>query len=834
MMKKGKPMFCTSCGNEIPEGAQFCTSCGAKAPSPVTNKAQATPAANEAQAIPANDAFAPPQPPASAQQPASAYTPKYSTGAPVPQQTPQHTKVMPQVAAATAGAAGAVAQAVPVDNSMRTKKIILAAMIVVIVALIIAVICLFSCSRKAVAIDSTNFPNEKIREAVTVGLDIDGDGVLSPEEADAVAGMIFTPTSVQFVTDYNGTDSVNEYKQTWDKDPYLETGRGSSSDYYTDPDEEIRHIIEVFPDMQTLTVRGLGLTKLDISTLSKLEYLDCTGNSISSIDLSKNKSLVSMFCDDNVSLTGTDKAGLYYRDLITSVSDSRGSNSTKFAYDYMGRVTKSSDKTFRYDEDGRLTRAQNGTGTYDWYEEYKYNGDGLLAEAYVYQPLDETKEPFTYVYEYDDKKRLTAYSKEFINNVYDSGTIEYSGDAISSIKTMSSSGSDGEQTMKVTTDKDGRITEVSSTGDHSNEAYTYKYLPNGECSDWTASGRTSSYITEYSYATVFSSDDIPQSTKVHQAISAANEDDWVDVIFETNADGYITKIITPSGSAGVMLSGETLSVSYVKHVGKLEDLPAQRYVPIYRVANPSTLLGEMMWHLNSDMYSSTGGVAAISILEDGPMQVTFQALGLAPNLVSNPNEQKLAEYLAEHWGDKMEVKSAATASSKSVQSVSKSSAANDSARVINTEYFTFTMPESWVGKVEMTEDHEINLGQTHEGGPNQELHSYNFRLKENTDSRVAWDVLSILVTNDPTGELGEVGVAGEFKTSGGLEGYVCYNPFAFEGVGAFKPYAKTYADLLSGGQIKYKDSYTASEREENRKIIEAWLKANVVPNIKAK
>lgn len=746
---------------------------------------------------------------------------------------------MPQVmqaqAAAPQGALPvAYAQAPVADASQRTKKIALGVLIAIIVVLAIVLACLFSCSKKAIAIDSDNFPDETIRNAVTVNLDIDGDGVLSPEEADAVSGIIVTSSGIEFMTDYDGDDAVPNYVRVWNDDSNLsKVGSSNSGSTYSNPEDSFGKFFRMFPNLRCLSVRDLGLTRLDLSALGNLEYLDCLGNAFTTLDLSKNKSLTSMYCDDDVALSGMDAADLYFRDLIVDITTTRsnGSSNAQLEYDYLGRLTALDDKTFAYDEYGRLSRAQNGTSADSWYEEYRYDGDGLLVGASVNQALSYGELPDEFTYAYNDKKQLIGFSRGRGGDTWNAGTIEYSQDKVSSIRYQDGSGNSDTRDMTVTTDSDGRVTRIESNAAASNDTvYSFQYATDGECSEYLSRGDaapTSNGADELSYSTTYATSGNPLSTLV-RCQNAVIPNASFEVSYETNDDGYVTRMTTPRDDAAATMSGTTVSITYVKHVGKLEDLPSRRYVPVYRVENPLTTFKDMLWMFNQDLYSSTGYATNVSILEDGPMQLTFQAIGLAPNVVSNPNEQKLADYVSAHWDEPFALQETVTAAApnQSAQPAAQQGA-DDSARTITTDHFTFTMPESWVDKVVMRYEHNSYPDPTGNNGPDQDLNWYFFDLKGVAQGSGL--VLGLLVTNDPMGELGQVGILNEFAVGGGLEGYACYGNLFLNENPMSAPNASEILSLISGGQIT---SVSPSQREAARSAIESWMVQNVISNIK--
>lgn len=158
-----------------------------------------------------------------------------------------------------------------------------------------------------------------------------------------------------------------------------------------------------------------------------------------------------------------------------------------------------------------------------------------------------------------------------------------------------------------------------------------------------------------------------------------------------------------------------------------------------------------------------------------------------------------------------------------------SSDASLEGRTVATDHFTFVMPESWEGKVTWSMNHQVYSSPRGPGYPDQELFWYDF-YPVGGDSR-SGEVMNILVTNDATGELGQTTVLGEFKTDDGLDGYINYSSsYLVDGFGDEVSKA-TMADLQSGGQVRYSASDSPQKREADAKVIEDWMKANVVPYV---
>lgn len=114
-----------------------------------------------------------------------------------------------------------------------------------------------------IAINETNFSDPVFRRVLSTEFDENGDGYLSIEERN-----------IPFIS-FSGL---------------------------LDDSEEIKDLdgIEFFADnLKSLYCGGIGLEKLDVSTLTKLTSLTCQGNYLTSLDVSKNTSLISLDCSNN-------------------------------------------------------------------------------------------------------------------------------------------------------------------------------------------------------------------------------------------------------------------------------------------------------------------------------------------------------------------------------------------------------------------------------------------------------------------------------------------------------------------------------------------------------
>ncbi len=100
----------------------------------------------------------------------------------------------------------------------------------------------------------------RFKEYCTREFDVDGDGILSISEAEAVESIDLSSLS---------------YK--------LASLAG----------------IECFPNISSLICSGLALTSLDLSNNTELLYLDCSENQLTTLNVSNNETLTQLYCDDN-------------------------------------------------------------------------------------------------------------------------------------------------------------------------------------------------------------------------------------------------------------------------------------------------------------------------------------------------------------------------------------------------------------------------------------------------------------------------------------------------------------------------------------------------------
>ena len=124
----------------------------------------------------------------------------------------------------------------------------------------------FANAQDGVEINAVNFPDDHFRSVVEERYDTNKDLFLSPEETAQVTNMPLFVYSIPYgqITDLKG--------------------------------------IEYFTNLKELYAGALGLESVDLSALQNLEYLTINGNALTSLDLSANTALKTLYCFGNSEL----------------------------------------------------------------------------------------------------------------------------------------------------------------------------------------------------------------------------------------------------------------------------------------------------------------------------------------------------------------------------------------------------------------------------------------------------------------------------------------------------------------------------------------------------
>ena len=157
-----------------------------------------------------------------------------------------------------------------------------------------------------VFLDEMSFPDDTFREYVADNFDTDGNGVLSPEEYQAVTeidvsgtweawGTIVSLQGVEFFPNLQSLDcSVNGITE-------LDVSRNPNlTSLDCGANELTSLVVGQNAKLTYLDSNRNHLSSLDISGLGALEELNCSFNDISQLDVSKNRSLKKLYCGQSL------------------------------------------------------------------------------------------------------------------------------------------------------------------------------------------------------------------------------------------------------------------------------------------------------------------------------------------------------------------------------------------------------------------------------------------------------------------------------------------------------------------------------------------------------
>jgi hypothetical protein len=170
-------------------------------------------------------------------------------------------------------------------------------------------------------------PDKAFREALLAqGVDSNGDGQISQEEAKATCSLVVPPSGI---TDLTGLEAFI----------YLD-----SFAITLNPLSQID--ISALGSLSYLECTSCNITKLDVSQNHSLETLICGRNSLEQLDLSGNPSLTRLVCNNNL-LTHLDlwantalSTMICCGNQLTSLDISQHTALTKIGYDNMPMLTE--------------------------------------------------------------------------------------------------------------------------------------------------------------------------------------------------------------------------------------------------------------------------------------------------------------------------------------------------------------------------------------------------------------------------------------------------------------------------------------------------------------
>lgn len=597
---------------------------------------------------------------------------------------------------------------------------------------------------RGLVIDETAFPDESIRAAVMAQVDLDGDGELSEEEQQAVTGFVAGNGQVAFALNGAEVDpgamigsdagdaiddgavesdaaAGNEAAPEEDVSPGEETDSGEGAFSEADSGDDSGTAgsqggnpidtgsLGTFPNLRTIVVRDAGLIELDLSSCSNVEYVDCRNNPLVSLNLAHNANLTTLFCDDDVSLEGLEEAGLYFTDLVvgaTQANRDTGNIEGSWAveYDTFGRPLKvtegrGGERLYEYDDQGRLVRSAWNSS--DW-ETYEYGENGLLQRCETFFTLDSAStNTWETMYGYSEDAALMQTALRYGGDIQQRRSFSH-GDGRPTSLFSENLDANGSERGAFGFDDGGRLVAAHFYAEESgfqelSDDLTYEYDEHGML---VYGNVTRLWDSEYGGTDRHTEYDEQGHPLYSKLVPGNPQASCVDFDYSCNIDGYVTWVQTykPDYDRDIQLD-----VSYIKMVGSLDDRPARRYVPQFFVGFGSDdyLIVGSGCTMGQEWGQDTASTLDVTVREIGPAQAAYQAMGIMPRTLSNPNELKLAVYDAEHWTDGLSLNGPSLIFEEQTEDVGLESEESTASYDIDTGDFKLNLPEDWKDNVDI-------------------------------------------------------------------------------------------------------------------------------------
>jgi len=136
-----------------------------------------------------------------------------------------------------------------------------------------------------VEISESNFPDENFRQYISNNLDTNSDGLISPAEIRNTSYIDVTYSSISSLKGIEYFTSLTQLQCYGNQITALDVSKNTALD--------------------TLQCSDNRITALDVSKNTNLSFLDCSNNRLESLDVSRNTKLYSLYCSNN-QITGID------------------------------------------------------------------------------------------------------------------------------------------------------------------------------------------------------------------------------------------------------------------------------------------------------------------------------------------------------------------------------------------------------------------------------------------------------------------------------------------------------------------------------------------------
>lgn len=171
---------------------------------------------------------------------------------------------------------------------------------ILLVLLAVCVFCLAAGAEETgTAIDEEHFPDDAFRKAVS-RYDLDGDGFLSAEEAENVVSISMYDSGMKSAGGIEYLTGLKELDCTGNELTELDVSRNARLEILYCGDNRLTELdLSGNPELVSLCCWKNRLSELDISRNQMLEVLYCWGNQLTKLDMSRNRKLKELDCSDN-------------------------------------------------------------------------------------------------------------------------------------------------------------------------------------------------------------------------------------------------------------------------------------------------------------------------------------------------------------------------------------------------------------------------------------------------------------------------------------------------------------------------------------------------------
>jgi len=159
----------------------------------------------------------------------------------------------------------------------------------------------FTQCEKETGIELIDIPDNAFLTAlIELGVDSDGDGKISPAEAEAITYLDVRQKSISDLTGIEAFVNLDSLNCQTNNLASLDLSGNSALIWLLCDDNQLTNLnVTNCTELITLTCWFNNLTSLDISTNINLWRLQCKENQLASLDVSKNTALWELGCPDN-------------------------------------------------------------------------------------------------------------------------------------------------------------------------------------------------------------------------------------------------------------------------------------------------------------------------------------------------------------------------------------------------------------------------------------------------------------------------------------------------------------------------------------------------------